>query len=328
MKPVRWGILGVSGHYTLRISVPLRSSQVVELAGIASRTEARAKEAAAALGIAQGYGSYESMLKDPSIEAIYIPLPNHMHLDWIKRCADNGKHVLCEKPLGLDAEQVEEAIDYTEKKGVRLMEAFMYRFHPQWVRARELVQCGEIGRVTAIQTSFFYNNTDPQNIRNRLEYGGGSVLDIGCYAVSSARFLLGKEPKRVVSLVQRDQQFGTDRLVSAVMDFGDVQANWSVGTQTYGQQRVQVFGTGGSIVVELPFNAFPDVPLSVHVRTGVDIRTVACGPADQYLLQFEAFSRAIREGASVPTPAADALANQRVLDAVFRSEQSGAWETV
>lgn len=327
MKVVRWGVLGVSSHFTQRVALPLRGSEVVEVAGIASRTEARAKEAAHAFGIAGAYGSYEALLKDPTIEAVYIPLPNHMHLDWIKRSADHGKHILCEKPLGINAAQVDEAIEYTEAKGVRLMEALMYRFHPQWIRARELVQSGEIGTPTAAQTAFFYHNTDGQNIRNRLEYAGGGMMDIGCYAVSSLRFLLAREPKRVLSLVQRDQQFGTDRLASAVLDFGAAQATWTVGTQTFPFQRVNIFGTSGSVSVELPFNAFPDVPLAVHVNNRIGRRTVQCGPADQYLLQFEAFSRALREGHGVPISPHDAAANQRVLDALFRSEESGSWES-
>lgn len=297
--------------------------------GVASRSLPRAQAAAKEFGMATGYGSYEDLLADPAIEAVYNPLPNHMHLEWIKRAADAGKHILCEKPLGLNAAEVEEAIEYTRKKGVLLMEAFMYRFHPQWVRAKELVDMGEIGRVQAVQNHFFYNNRDPKNIRNRSDAGGGGILDIGCYAVSSARFMVGREPQRVISLVDWDADFGTDRLASGVLDFGEgVQATFTVGTQTYSQQKVQVFGSGGTLRVELPFNAFPDVPLAVHVETGVGHRTIHAGPADQYQIQFEAFSIAVREGGPVPTPIEDALNNQKVLDALFRSDKSGSWEAV
>ncbi len=328
MKPVTWGVLSVSGHYRLRVSAPLRHSEIVDVRAIASRSLDRARAAGADMGIPRAYGSYEELLADSSIEAVYIPLPNHMHVEWVKKAADAGKHVLCEKPLALHADEVSELIEHTNKRGVLLMEAFMYRYHPQWIRARELVQIGEVGRVTAVQSSFFYNNRDPKNIRNRTDAGGGALLDIGCYTASSARYLLGREPERVVSLVQRDPDFGTDRLTSALLDFGDVQAQFTVGTQTYSEQTVTIWGSGGFLRVELPFNAFPDVPINVHVSNGVGSRDIATGPADQYRLQFEAFSRALRSGDAPPTPPEDALANQRVLDAIFRSEKSGGWERV
>ena len=317
----------MSSHYRLRVAAGLTRSDQLVVRGIASRDRARADTAAAEMGISQGYGSYQELLDDPEIEAVYIPLPNHLHLEWIKRAADAGKHVLCEKPLGLDAAQVQEAIDYTAAKGVLLMEAFMYRFHPQWRHARELVAIGEVGTPTAVHCSFFYNNRDPQNIRNRVETGGGALMDIGCYAVSSARFLLGREPDRVVGLLQRDEQFGTDRLSSGMSSIlAMLQAVFSVGTQTGAAQSVQLFGTGGNLRVELPFNAYTDVPLSVHVRSGIGPREVTVGPADQYRLQFEAFSQAVRGESSVLIPPEDAYNNQRVLDALFASGRSGHWE--
>lgn len=329
MKPVVWGVLGVSGHYRLRCAVPARHSSQLVMRGVASRSRERADAAAREFGMERGYGSYDELLADRSIEAVYIPLPNHMHLEWIKRAADAGKHILCEKPLGLNAGEVDEAISYTREKGVLLMEAFMYRLHPQWERARELVTIGEIGDLRAVQCHFFYNNTDPTNIRNRPEAGGGAIYDIGCYAVSSARFMVGREPERVVSLIDWDPEFGTDRLSSAILDFGSgVHATFSVGTQTDSQQKVMVFGNGGLLRVELPFNAFPDVPLNLHVETGIGVRDIATGPADQYGIEFERFSAAIRSGGPVPVPIEDARANQQVLDALFRSGESGNWETV
>lgn len=328
MEPVRWGILGNSTHYRLRVSVPLRESSLVDVVAIASRDAGRAARAAQELSIPRSYGSYEELLGDSEIEAVYIPLPNDLHSEWIRKAADVGKHVICEKPLALKAEEVQSLIDYTESRGVRLMEAFMYRFHPQWVRARDLIRIGEIGTVTSIQSTFFYKNTDPKNIRNILEAGGGALYDIGCYTVSSTRFLLGREPQRVVSLLQRDSTFKTDRLSSAMLDFGDVQAQFIVGTQTYGSQAVTVYGSGGTLTIRLPFNAFPDVPLSIAVQNGVGTRTIQAGPADQYAIQFEEFSRALREDLPVPTPPQDALANAKTLDALFRSEKSGGWETV
>ena len=328
MKPVTWGVLGVSGHYRLRCSLSLRKTDSLVMRAVASRSADRARAAAAEFGMTASYGSYEDLLADNEIEAVYIPLPNHMHLEWIKKAADRGKHILCEKPMGMNAGETAEAIEYTQKKGVLLMEAFMYRLHPQWVRARNLVSVGEIGSVTAIQSHFFYNNRDAGNIRNQKEAGGGGILDIGCYAVSSARFLARREPVRAVSLVEWDDRFGTDRLASGILDFDGLQATFTVGTQTYSQQKVQAFGSSGTVRVELPFNAYPDVPLAIHVETGVGHRTVHSGPADQYLAEFVAFSEAVRSGGPVPLEPADALANQKVLDALFRSGESGTWEAI
>ncbi|TVQ41212.1 MAG: gfo/Idh/MocA family oxidoreductase [Spirochaetaceae bacterium] len=328
MKPVQWGVLGVSDHYIKRVHVPVRSSDRCEVRAIASRSQQKAEAAAARLGIPAAYGSYEDLLGDANVEAVYIPLPNHMHLEYIRKCADAGKHVLCEKPMGLNAGEVQQAIEYTTRKGVMLMEAFMYRFHPQWTHLRDLVQSGEIGTVHALQSSFFYSNTDPRNIRNILETGGGAIYDIGCYCVSSARFVTDREPHRVVARVTRDPQFGTDVLSSGILDFGDVQTTFVCGTQTFPHQHVNVFGSGGSAWVEIPFNIYPDVPVVTVVRNGVGERVIKHGPVDQYRLQFDRFSLALREGAPAPTPPDDALANQKVLDALFASEKSGGWEKV
>lgn len=328
MKTIRWGVISVSTHYHLRCSAGLKVARGLEMAAIASRDRSRAQAAAKEYGMAAAYGSYDELLADKSIDAVYIPLPNHMHLEWIKKSADAGKHILCEKPMGLSATEVEEAIDYTRKKGVLLMEAFMYRLHPQWVRARELVSIGEFGPVTSIQSHFFYNNRDPKNIRNQVDAGGGAIRDIGCYAVSSARFLLDREPKRVTSLLQYDPDFGTDRLGSVILDFGGVQASCIVGTQTWSHQKVDLFGSGGTLRVELPFNAYPDVPLSLTLETGIGHRVVETGPADQYQIEFEAFSDAIRGDRELPIPPEDALANQKVLDAIFESGTSGSWQAI
>jgi predicted dehydrogenase len=328
MKPVVWGILSVSTHYGLRIHTNLKKSPLVELRAIASRSRQKAAEAAQFLGMPKSYGSYEELLADKEIEAVYIPLPNHMHAEWVRKAADAGKHVLCEKPFALDAREAEQAIHYAESKGVLVMEAFMYRFHPQWKRAREIIRSGEIGDVHTIHTIFSFMLTDPTNIRNILSAGGGAIPDIGCYAVSSARFLLGKEPLRVMSLVHRDPKLKTDILTSAILDFGTTRSVFTVGTQTHPWQRVDALGSGGGLSVHLPFNAYPDVPLLVSVDTGVGSRKIFSPATDQYVEMFEAFSRAVREGGSVPTPPQDAIDNMKVLDALFRSEKSAAWEKV
>ena len=326
--PVRWGVLSVSAHYRRRVHTGVSKSPVVELRAIASRSSAKAAEAARELGIPHGYGSYEELLADPAIEAVYIPLPNHLHAEWVRKAADAGKHVLCEKPFAMNAAEAEQAIAYAEEKGVLVMEAFMYRFHPQWRRVREIVRAGEIGKVQSVHTSFAFMQTDPANIRNILEAGGGSLYDIGCYAASCARFVIGTEPVRALCLAQRDRTFGTDTLSTGVLDFGSARATFTVSTQTFPSQRVEVFGAAGHIVVHLPFNAWPDAPVRVTVTTAVGVRTIETPPTDQYVEMVEAFSRAVRGGGAVPTPARDAVDNLKVLDALFRSERSGAWEHV
>jgi predicted dehydrogenase len=326
MKPVSWGVLSVSGHYILRVHAPISRSSILEMKAIASRSEQKAAEAARSLGIPKSYGSYEELLADREIEAVYIPLPNHLHAQWVKKAADAGKHILCEKPFAMDAAEAADAVAYAEAKGVLLMEAFMYRFHPLWQRAREIVRTGEIGAIHAIQSVFTYSNTDPRNIRNIPETGGGGIPDIGCYAVSSARFLLQREPVRVIGLIHRDPALKTDTLSSAILDFGGVRALFTVATQTFPAQRVEVFGSSGSISLPQCFNIFPDVPSEFIVKTQAGPRAVSHPAVDQYALLFEAFSAAVRKGGPVPFPPQDAVANMKVLDALFRSEKSGNWE--
>ena len=328
MKPVRWGVLGIGKHFVQRVLPPLQGSAIVEVAAVASRDLGRARETAGRFGIPAAYGSYEDLVADRSLEAVFIALPNHLHAEWIRRAADAGKQVLCEKPLAMDAGQAQACLEHCRKKGVRLMEAFMYRFHPQWRRALELVRIGEIGALRAVHTGFGYSNHDPANIRNVLDYGGGALMDIGCYAVSVARLLFQAEPARVVSLVSRDPVFKTDVLSSAILDFGQGRATFTVGTQVFSNQGVEAVGTGGRIHVQVPFNMYPDSPARLTVTTGVGEREPVMAAADQYGLEFEAFSRALREDRPVPTPPEDAVANLKVLDALLASERSGGWEKI
>jgi predicted dehydrogenase len=328
MKPVVWGVLSVSDHYRLRVHTFMMKSSLVQMRGIASRSREKAATAGRELGIPRTYGSYEELLADKEIEAVYIPLPNHLHAEWVMKAADAGKHVLCEKPFAMDAAEAEKAIQYAERKGVLVMEAFMYRFHPQWKRARELVRAGEIGELHSVHTLFSYMLTDPKNIRNILADGGGGIPDIGCYAVSNARYLIGREPTRVVSLVHRDPNLKTDILSSGILDFGKARSVFTVGTQTQNWQRVEAIGSGGQLTILLPFNPYPDLPMQLSVTGALGTRTIYTPAVDQYVEMFEAFSRAIREGGKAPTPSQDAIDNMKVLDALFRSEKSGTWEKV
>ena len=332
MESVRWGILSVSGHYALRVHQPLSSLPGARVAAIASRDSERAAKAAVRFGAERSYGSYAELLADPAVEAVYIPLPNNLHREWTEKALDAGKHVLCEKPLAMDAAEARAMARHARGKGLLLMEAFMYRFHPQWIRAREIVACGEIGKVRAIHAWFSYDNADPSNIRNRRETGGGALYDIGCYAVSASRWIMGAEPERALALVDRDPGFGTDVLSSGILDFGapagGARATFTVATRSFPAQKVEVVGDKGALALELPFNAYPDVALALDVRTKLGSRRVMAGPADQYAAMFAAFSRALREGAREPTPPSDAVANMAALDALFKSEKSGAWVKV
>jgi len=336
MEAVRWGILSVSGHYSLRVHPGLSRLAEARIVAIASRSRAKAAEEAARLGIDRSYGSYAELIADPEIEAVYIPLPNNLHAEWAIAALEAGKHVLCEKPFAMDAAQARAMAAVARSKGLLLMEAFMYRFHPQWVRARQIVASGELGRLRAIQSWFTYNLADPTNIRNRVETGGGALYDIGCYAVSSARFLASAgspspvEPERGLYITERHAAFGTDIMGTGLLDFGQngPKLSFHVSTQAFSVQRVEAVGEKGSLAVSLPFNAYPDVPLKLEITTGLGRRRFEAGPADQYGLMFAAFSKAIRDKAPAPTAPEDGIANMAALDALFRSEKSGKWERI
>lgn len=328
MKPVTWGILSVSSHFVGRINTGVRKSPLNAIRAIASRSADKAKAAAARLGIPRAYGSYAELLADKDIEAVYIPLPNHLHAEWVKKAADAGKHVLCEKPFAMSAEEAQETFDYARRKGVLVMESLMYRFHPQWIRAGEIVRGGDLGEIHAVTTFFSYMIPDPRNVRNILEIGGGGMRDVGSYAVSAARFLVGAEPTRVLSLMYRDPVLKTDTLSTGVLDFGKAQSVFTVGTQSQAWQRVDVVGSAGSLAIHIPFNAYSDAPAELTVTGWNGTRTVQVPASDQFVEVFEAFSRAVRAGGPVPQPPEDTVNNQKALDALFRSETSGTWEPV
>jgi predicted dehydrogenase len=332
MEKLRMGVLGCSAHYSLRVAASLRESLLATPYAIASRNAAKAKKYADEWGFPQSYGSYEALLADPLVDFVYCPLPNHLHLEYIKKSADAGKPILCEKPIALNAADAADAADaaaYCRRRNVPAMEAFMYRFHPQWRIAKDIARSGELGAVLSTNGIFSYNLKDPANIRNVREAGGGGLLDIGCYTVSSARFLMGGEPERVLSGYIRDPVFKTDIFASALLDFGGGRmSTFTIGTQFFPHQRVTALGTEGSLTIQMPFNMFPDVPGRVTVNTGLGERVIKTEIASQYLLEFDAFANALITKTDVPTPLADAVANMAVLDALFASGESGKWEQV
>ena len=328
MKPVRWGVLSPAKIGMEKVLPAMLKSKELELYALASRDLSRAQAACKQLGIPKAFGSYEEMLADPTIEAIYNPLPNHLHVPMTLAAVRAGKHLLCEKPIALDAKEAEEL--RTIPKGTLVAEAFMVRHHPQWQMARELAKSGALGRVQAIQVLFSYHLLDPTNVRNKADIGGGGMLDIGCYPVTGARYVFDAEPTRVVALIDRDPEMKVDRLASGIADFGEGrQLSFTVGTQAMNFQRVQIIGTTGRFEIDIPFNAPPDTPTLVHLhQEGRAVETRSIPVVDQYMLQAEAFGRAVRGIEPLAQGVENAIRNMRVLDAFFRSETSGKWETV
>jgi predicted dehydrogenase len=322
---VRWGVLGVAKIATAKVIPGMQRGAVCEVAAIASRDIDKATQAARALGLAKAYGSYEELIADPDIDAIYNPLPNNLHVPWSIRAAEAGKHVLCEKPIAMSVAETKELIAARRRTGVRMGEAFMVHVHPQWLRTLEIVRSGEIGDLRAMNCVFTYNNRDPRNIRNIPETGGGALMDIGCYPIHTSRWIFGAEPRRVCANIERDPEFGTDRLISALLEYPSGQAAFTCSTQLSPYQRMQFLGTSGRIEIEIPVNAPPDAETRILVQTGT-LRTETFPVCDQYTLQGDAFSRAILDGTDVPVPLEDALANMAVIDALFRSERLGGWE--
>ena len=328
---VRWGVLGVAGIAVKKVIPAMQKGEFSTIAAIASRDVKRAQEAAAKLGIPKYYGSYDELLADPEIEAIYNPLPNHLHVLWSTRAAEAGKHVLCEKPIGLNADEARYLLEVEKRTGVKMGEAFMVRTHPQWIRTRELIRSGEIGELRSISGYFSYFNADPANIRNVAEYGGGGLMDIGCYPINTSRFIFDAEPVRVSGAAEFDPHMKTDRLTSAILEFPSGHAIFTCSTQLVPYQRMQFFGTRGRIEIEIPFNAPNDRPCRIAIDSGADlfgggIRYEEFAICDQYTIQGDAFSKEIRTGGAVPVPIEDSVYNMAVIDAVFRSCGSFGWE--
>jgi predicted dehydrogenase len=330
---LRWGVLSTANIGLKKVIPAMQRGQYTSVVAIASRDLARAKQAAAALDIPTAYGSYEELLADPNIDAIYNPLPNQLHVPWTIKAAEAGKHVLCEKPLSLTVAEAETLLAVRARTGVKIGEAFMIRSYPQWLRLRELLDEGRIGELRSIVGVFSYFNDDPANYRNHVECGGGALLDIGCYLIHASRYAFAQEPTRVVALIERDPRSHIDRLTSAILDFPKGQSIFTCGTQLVPYQRVHFLGTRGRIELEIPFNAPPDRPTRLFIDAtgdifGSGITTETFPVCDQYTLQGDAFSRAVLEDTEVPVPVEDSIRNMAVIEAIFNSANSGQWETL
>ena len=330
IAPLRWGVLGAANIARRSVIPAIQQSQHGTVVALASRDLAKARAAADTAGIPRAYGSYEELLADPDVDAIYNPLPNHLHVAWSIRAADAGKHVLCEKPIGLSAADARDLLVARDRTGVQIAEAFMVRTHPQWHAVGELVNAGRIGELRLVTGHFSYYRVDPADIRSRREWGGGALLDIGCYPVTIARWLFGTEPLAAVGMIDVDASLGVDRLASGMLRFARGQATFTCSGQLVPHQRMQVFGTTGRIDVEIPFNAPADRPARIRVDDGRTLggagEVIEFPPVNQYALQADRFAEAVRGTGAVPVPLEDSIGNMAVLDALVRSAESGCWE--
>lgn len=329
MSKVRWGVLSTSNFAQMKILPAMKHCQLAEVTALASRELEKAKAAAERAGIAKAYGSYEELLADPDIEVIYNPMPNHLHVPWTIKALAAGKHVLCEKPIGLNVADAQRLLEATQQyPHLKVMEAFMYRLHPQWQCARQLVQEGKIGELRTIQSFFSYFNANAGNIRNMADLGGGGLMDIGCYNISLSRLIFEAEPQRVLGILDYDPQFKTDRLTSGILDFGHGTATFTCSTQLASYQRVLIFGTEGYVEIEIPFNAPPDKPCKLWLQRGETREEIVFEICDQYTIQGDLFSQAVINDAPVPTPLSDAVANMKVIEAIAQSGRRNAWVTL
>lgn len=323
---VRWGILSTAKIGVKKVIPAMQQADNCKIVAISSRSSERAQEAAAELGINSAVDSYQQLLELPDVDAVYNPLPNHLHVPWSIKALKAGKHVLCEKPIGLTANEAQKLYaEASNHPDLKVMEAFMYRHHPRWVKAKQLVKSGILGHVRTIRSFFSYFNDDPANVRNMPEIGGGGLMDIGCYCISVPRFLYDEEPAKVFGSMEIDPSLGVDRLASGIMEFSSGTATFTCATQLTPYQRVQIYGTEGRMEITMPFNAPVDTPTSIHLHTGKESREISFEPSNQYTVQGKLFSKAILDNSEVPTQLNDAVANMKVIDAVVRSDKEGRW---
>lgn len=330
---LRWGILGTARIARTQVIPAMQQSGNHRIVAIASRDEDRGAEAARSLAIPRSYGSYEALLSDPDVDVVYNALPNHLHVPWSIKAVDAGKHVLCEKPVALNAAEARILLDAQRRTGKQVAEAFMVRSHPQWLKARELVSTGRIGELSLITGHFSYNRRDPSDVRSRVEYGGGVLLDIGCYPIMLSRWLFQSEPVSVIALIERDPELHVDRLTSGLLRFPNGQAAFTCAGQLALHQSMQLYGTKGRIQVEIPFNPPHDLPSRVMVDDGRDltgggVSIIELPAVNQFLLQADRFADAIHGRGGVPMSLEDSVANMAVIDALFRSAESGRVEAL
>jgi len=326
MKKLRWGVLSTAKIGINKVIPAMQQSKYCEITAIASRNLKRAELEAERLGIPKAYSSYEKLLADKEIDALYIPLPNHLHVKWSIKSLEARKHVLCEKPISLTVNEAESLIVSAQiRPQLKIMEAFMYRHHPQWKLAKKLVDDGKIGELKNIHSFFSYHNTDPKDIRNMADIGGGGLMDIGCYCISLARFIFSDEPKRVYGKIETDPKFNTDRICSGILEFSNGTSTFTCSTQLAPYQKVQIFGTKGRIEIEIPFNAPSEKPCKLIHQSENKLNEISIELCNQYTIQGDLFSQAVLNNTAVPTPIKDSVANMKVLEAILKSSKSNTW---
>jgi predicted dehydrogenase len=326
MKKVSWGVLSTAKIGIEKVIPAMQKGKYSQINAVSSRDIKEAKEVARRLGIPKAYGSYKKLLEDPEIEAVYIPLPNHLHVEWTVKSLEMGKHVLCEKPIGMNFKEAEHLKQEMEKfPALKVMEAFMYRFHPQWQMTKKLVEEKKVGELKNIHSIFSYYNDDPKDIRNQPETGGGGLLDIGCYCVSLSRFLFNKQPIRVCGTIEHDPKMKTDRLVSAVLEFESGTSTFTCSTQMVAHSRVEIYGTNGKIEMETPFVPSPESKTKIKHQVGPQTEEFVFEECNQYTIQGDLFSEAILKDSSAPTPIEDGVANMKVIDKITESHKKGTW---
>ena len=329
MSKVSWGILSTAKIGIEKVIPALQKSKYCDISAIASRDYDKAKSAAKKLNIPKAYGSYEQLLADPDIQAVYIPLPNHLHVSWSIKSLEAGKHVLCEKPISMNVAEAKELLHVSQNyPDLKIMEAFMYRFHPQWQKTKQLISEGKIGDIKTIQSFFSYYNINPDNIRNKREYGGGGLMDIGCYCINLSRLLFEAEPKRVLGIIEYDDKFNIDTLASGILDFGNGTSSFTCSTQLNPYQRVNILGTKGRIEIEIPFNAPSDKPCRIFLHQDNSYEEITFEICDQYTIQGDLFSQAILNNTKVPTALEDAVANMKVIEAIIESAKNSSWHKI
>ncbi len=326
-RQINWGVLSTAKIGVEKVIPAIQKSSHGRVVAIASRDQQRASDTALLLGIDQSFDSYEALLADESIDAIYNPLPNHLHVPWTEKALAAGKHVLCEKPIGLDAAQAQRlASAAAQYPGLKVMEAFMYRFHPQWQKAKEWIEQGKVGKLLTVQTLFSYFNDDAENIRNQAGIGGGGLMDIGCYPISQSRYLFGRDPARVFAAMEIHPDFGVDVIASGILDYGVGSATFTCSTQMSAYQRTNILGTDGQIEIEIPVNAPADQATTLWLTQGAQRIEEHIAPCDQYTLQADAMALAIINDTELPVTLEDAISNMKVIDAAVKSHLSGSWE--
>lgn len=328
MRKIRWGVLGTAKIALEKVIPAMQNGQYCDVVAIASRNKEKAQTAAKQLGIPKPYGSYTKLISDPAIDAVYIPLPNHLHVPWAIKSLEANKHVLCEKPLALSATQAQKLLKAVRSHSeLKITEAFMYRYHPQWLQVYQLVNTGKIGHLFNIQSFFSYMKCDSENIRNQAELGGGGLMDIGCYCISLARFLFDREPQRALGVLKYDRKFRIDRLTSGILDFDTALASFTCSTQLTPYQHANIFGTHGRIEIEIPFNAPNDKPCRIWYESGNKTKELVFNICDQYALQADQFSLNILNDTPVLYNLVDSVANMKVIDALVTSAKNGRWSS-